>query len=357
MGLTFAPDSITIIPSKNGRAVLDDMIELTTDKYKTREEFEAARPEIYELLARSLYGEMPQRPDHLSVDVKSVESGAFGGKAKLTHFRVIVDYGEYSFSFPATSLVPCGGGRYPTFIYLRGEEEVPTEEIIDGGFALIVVRAEDVTADNGDMRSGCARWLTRGRWRLGRPGKIAIWAWALTRLADYALASDYVDTTRLALIGHAHLGAAALLAGGCDQRIGYIISNEAGLGGDALSLDNERGALSTLIAEHPERYTRAAMADRGTRADARHLLSLCVPRHIMIGGAADDAICRVDGQIGALDKLRGLYEVYGMDGIPSLDYKAIPYRAETSSVSYHIRRGTSFLTREDWKIYMEYIKL
>lgn len=329
---------------------------LMSDKYKTREELEAARGDIYELIARSLYGEIPPRPRHLSVDIESVEDGTLGGKAIFTRFRLLVDYGEYSFSFPATSLIPRGGGRYPTFLYLAGEEEVPREEIIDAGFALLTLRAEDVTNDDGDMRSGCARWLTRGRWRLGRPGKIAMWAWALMRLADYALAADYVDTTRVAVIGHAHLGIASLLAGGCDKRIGYIISNEAGLGGDALASDNEGGRLSSLIAEHPERYTRHAITNRGARADASHLVSLCVPRHIMIGGASDDATCRVEEQVRAISSLCGVYELYGMEGIPCLDCACIPYHTESGSVSYHIRRGTSFLSRADWRVYMDYIK-
>ncbi len=327
--------------------------------YNTKEEFISAKPRIYERLACALYGEIPPKPDHLTVDNCDVRVGYLGGKATLTRHTLKVEYGRDHFSFSATSVVPNGSGRYPTFLHISAGEDdgiIPIEEIIDNGCAIIFARAEEIAEDNDDMRSGCAKWLTRGRWRCSRPGKIAIWAWSLLRMLEYALTTDCVEKDRIAVIGQGHLGAAALYAGGYDERIKYIISNGGGVGIDAVT-DDDDSRIYRRVSEAPWRYTKPARDMMDKYPDATQLLSLCVPRHIMVGGAIEDIMCDVAGQAKAIEGLAGLYELFGNEGIPAIDAFNEPNIFQSRSVSYHARRSSAFLSREDWNVYINYIKM
>ncbi len=329
------------------------------ENFRTKEEFEGVKARWRKLLAATLYGEMPPRPKHLSVKITSVEPRYLGGKATLTRFLLIADMGEGDVSFIASSVVPNTEGKRPTFIHL-GEEghsaTLPIEEIVDEGFALFMAEASDVTEDNEDIKDGVGRWLTKGRWKTARPGKLMLWAWAMLRLLDYALSCDSVDGGRVAAVGHSRLAISALLAGGSDERFAYIISNSAGIGGDSATVGDGSAEMRRLISLKPTRYTKGAAENRSEYATASQLLALSVPRKIMIGGAMDDALCEPRRQLAALEELSGIYELYGKAGIPEVRVSEAPYHIYNSSVSMHARRGGHFLSREDWRIFMDYIK-
>ena len=64
---------------------------------------------------------------------------------------------------------------------------IPTEEIIDNGFAVLSFCYNDVTRDNNDFTDGIAGILyENGKRDVDSAGKIAMWAWAAQRVMDYA---------------------------------------------------------------------------------------------------------------------------------------------------------------------------
>ena len=66
--------------------------------------------------------------------------------------------------------------------------------------------------------------------------KISLWTWAAMRVMDYVQTlGDVIDLDNVAIIGHSRLGKTALVTGGYDTRFKYVISNDSGCSGAALS--------------------------------------------------------------------------------------------------------------------------
>lgn len=318
------------------------------------------RSDRIRLLARTLYGEIPPRPTHFDIEKTEEIPTYLGTKATLLRCNLIFELECEHFSLKAESVVPNGGGQYPTFIlvYMRDDKELlPIEEIIDNGCALIMAEAESLAEDSADFRSREERILTRGRWKDSRPGKIALWAWEYLRLFEYAESCSFSNITRTAVIGHRHLAASALYAAAQNEKIKYMVSNCGGVGVDSLPVTDRDAELYRLVSEFPHRYTRGALNSKRDAASALDLLALCAPRHIAVGAALDDPICDAAGQFRALCELVRLYYAEDMTMPNEADVINAPCTIDSPYFSFHTKRGASFLGREDWQHYIRYLKL
>ena len=65
----------------------------------------------------------------------------------------------------------------------------------------------------------------------GTFGAIAAWAWGYHRCLDVLISMDFVDTFRIAVVGHSRGGKTTLLAGATDERIALTSANNSGAGG------------------------------------------------------------------------------------------------------------------------------
>lgn len=99
------------------------------------------------------------------------------------------------FAFPVYLAAPTAEGAHPFFVHINFRSDVPdrympTEELIDNGFAVLSFGYEDVTRDDGDFTSGLAGVLyENGKRAPHDAGKIALWAWAAMRCMDYRRAT------------------------------------------------------------------------------------------------------------------------------------------------------------------------
>lgn len=323
------------------------------ENFETTAEFEAAKVGFRAQIERTLYGEMPKHPEHLFIDMLSVDPDYLGRKATLSHFNITVTYEDTRLSFPALSVMPNDEERHPVFIYICENglsATLPIEEIIDGGFGIFLARADDICCAPEKGKGALERFLASGRWKRGRPSKATIWAWAISRIADYAITHRGTDTERLAVIGHSHLAVSALIAGGYDERLSYVIADAAGIGGSLL-VNAEPGEIQRHILEHSDFYTKGAATIKGEYASASALLALSVPHRLLIGG---DDMC-IRKLYPTLTELSALYSLYGKDGTPSLDGVNEVYHISNNSISIHSREHGYFLGRDGWRIYMDYI--
>lgn len=266
------------------------------------------------------FGTMPSRPEHLSIGFISDEIFA-AGAASLEHLNMIMAFGEREYTIPFTAVIPQDGGRHPAIVHISECPDVPnkyqpTEELVDIGFAVFTFCPSDGAAD-ALAREGDGA------------GLIARAAFIASRIIDYAYEVAAVDTSRIAVIGHAMLGAAALLAAARDGRITYAVSNGAGI---------YIGADPTIC------HTCSDILSSGAAYSSysgEMLLSLIAPRHILIGCSEADLFASAESEEAVLNSVAPIYALYGEN------FK--------EKCHFHKRCGTHYLSRADYKKFTEHI--
>ena len=336
-------------------------------RVRTVKDYEARKEEIKTILQEKQYGYIPQKPEHLKVEIKTTDDSFCCGMAPLNHLEVECTLNGRSFSFPARSVIPRDQKNIPAFVLINFDSAIPhkyypAEEIAERGFAVFSFSVQDICKDmSGDFKDKCGKYLLENRKSSSAPGKIALWAWAAMRLMDYIETLDFIDKESVAVIGHSRLGKTALVAGGFDERFKYVISNNSGCCGAALT----RGGIGETIGIITEAFpfwfcpgfTRNADRYFELGIDQNLLLGLSVPRQVMIGSADEDLWADPNSEFLSVASLKDAYAIYGKRGLVCED--RLPISGEILSqgdAHYHIREGGHYLSRTDWNIYMDYIE-
>lgn len=333
----------------------------------TPDGFEKRRRELLALLEQHEYGAMPQKPEHLTVDTEEVDTGFSAGKAVLSKLKFTVTAENGTYTFPVSSVIPKARGKLPAFVHIAFRDDVPdkylpAEEIADCGFAVFNICYEDVASDSGDFKNGIARLLSPNRRALSSTGKLAMWAWAAMRVMDYVQALDEIDTENVAVIGHSILGKAALLAGAFDERFKYVIANDSGCSGAAVTRGKHGESIAEITAKFPywfcPRYQKYAANEDALPCDQHFLLAAIAPRHILIGSAKEDVWADPESEFVSACLASEVYErIYGIKGL--VHNGEIPKSATVLSegnIHYHLRNGLHYFSREDWNAYINYIR-
>ena len=326
------------------------------------------REETKTLLQNHEYGVIPPRPDHLSAELVKEAPNFAAGKAQLCEMKMNCTVGEKEFSFPFSELKPKSAGkdnRVPTFIFINFRPEVPdkyfpAEEIVDRGYAVLSFFYKDVASDDNSFKNGIARHLVSSRRAGNATSKIALWAWAAMRLMDYAETLDYVDLDNIAVIGHSRLGKTALVTGGFDERFKYVISNDSGCSGAAITRGKIGEQKSDICERFPfwfcPNYLNKYKSAEELPYDQHFLLALTAPRHLLIGSAELDSWADPKSEYLSLYAVKPVYNLYGLGGIPESDSVPQPKSVIYGDhCFYQLRHGTHYLSREDWNEYMNYI--
>ena len=345
------PDVLT---SNNGRRIT------------TSREFERRRGEIKKLLQENIYGYIPKRPEHLRVNLVSRDVKFCAGRAPLVTFEFTATVDGTEFSFPVRAVIPNSTKPIPAFIHIAFRPDgpdkfMPSEEIADSGFACFSFCYQDITADNGNFKDKAAKLLSPKRRTLTSPGKIAMWAWAAMTVMDYIEKLPEIDKENIAIVGHSRLGKTALLAGAFDTRFKYVISNDSGCTGAAIIRgkvgENIAAITNTYGFWFSKKYARFAADEKALPLDQHFLTSLIVPRHLIIGSAEGDVKADPTSEFLSCCLANDVYRLYGLRGL--VHNGEIP-KAKTvldeGDACYHIRHGNHYLSREDWAVYINYIK-
>ncbi len=187
-----------------------------------------SREEMLDILLTEMYGKIPDAPTEVTYTVQedTIENYA-AGKARIHKVTVSGKLNGNPFSFPFITALPKTEEKVPFFVHIGFSSSntsrfQPTEELIDHGYAVLFFHYEDVASDNSKLDNGIATALFPDgkRHNDDDPGKIAMWAWAASRVMDYAEAklADKLDFTRSIVCGHSRLGKTALVAGATDTR-------------------------------------------------------------------------------------------------------------------------------------------
>jgi len=330
-------------------------------------DFQKRRDEIKALLEEHVYGKFPPKPEHLRVELIKSDNRFCAGKAQYSSLKFTVTVDGTEFSFPVSSVIPMEKKNVPAFVLINFRPDVPdkylpSEEIVDRGFAVFSFCYQDVTKDNDKFSDGVAKLLSPRRRTQSSPGKIAMWAWAAMRVMDYVETLDNIDLSSIAVIGHSRLGKTVLLAGAFDERFKYVISNDSGCAGAAITR-RKRGEHILDITNRfgywfAKRYAKYATDESTLPLDQHFLLAASAPRKILIGSAEEDTWADPESEFLSAHLASEVYEkIYGSVGLICDDeIPAAKTVLSDGNIYYHVRHGLHYLGREDWNLYMDYIE-
>lgn len=325
------------------------------------------REEMLDILQREEYGYIPQRPDEVTFEVKNSFIPAFcAGKAKSKRVTITCKIGEKSFSFPMHATIPVKEGKHPFFVLINFRDDVPdrylpSEEILDRGFATLSFCYKDVTSDDNDFTNGLAGVLyENGERGDSDAGKIAMWAWAAQRVLDYAETEESLDMSKAFVCGHSRLGKTALLTGAVDERVRLAYSNDSGCCGAAISRGKIGESVEAITRVFPQWFCKNfyKYADNEDKMPFdQHALIACVaPRHVYVASAFEDKWADPDSELLSCVAASEAYEKKNMVGFVCEDrLPVIDDVYHEGRIGYHLRAGLHYFSREDWNHMIDYV--
>ncbi len=116
-----------------------------------------SREEMLKILQEEEYGFLPPAPEKLTFTrEENVIPNFCAGKAPCDRITAHCRINGRDFSFPFDAVIPVKGEKLPFFIHINFRPDnpdryMPTEELIDNGFAVFSFCYNDVTQDDGDF--------------------------------------------------------------------------------------------------------------------------------------------------------------------------------------------------------------
>ena len=327
-----------------------------------------SREEMLDIVQAQLFGYLPPRPEKISFETEENIIPKFcAGKAVCHKVTVNTVINGKEFSFPFLATLPTDEEKHPFFVHinfrdLNPDRYMPTEELVDNGFAVLSVWYNDITTDDGDFTNGLAGVLfENGKRNDTDCGKIAMWAWAALRILDYAeTLPDKLDLSRSVVCGHSRLGKTALFAGATDERFAFSYSNDSGCCGAAIARGTAPGGerVADICRNFPfwfcENYKKYCNNEENMPFDQHYLVASIAPRKVLIGSASEDKwadplsemLCCVASSPAFVNGFK--YE----DRPPQIDDKFFD-----GDIGYHMRKGLHYFSREDWLRLIEFVNL
>ena len=366
------------------------------------------RPELVRLFEDHVYGKVPrpQKPIHLTSQVRSEEREALAGRAvrreitvafsdkpdgpridlllylpklsgalrRVPAFLGLNFHGNYTITNdPGIALahgwVPNdpehGVADHRTADTARGTSSSrwPIEGILAHGYALVTAYYGDIDPDYDD---GFQNGVHPLFYRVGqtRPapdewGSIGAWAWGLSRILDALENVAEIDSHQVVLLGHSRLGKTALWAGAMDPRFAIVIANESGCGGAALSRRDFGETVLRINTSFPHwfcaNFRQYNSHEDRLPVDQHELIALIAPRPVLVCSAAEDLWADPKGEFLAALGASPVYKLLGTDGLAAASMPApAPDQLINSTIGYHIRPGKHDVTADDWNAFLKF---
>jgi (4-O-methyl)-D-glucuronate---lignin esterase len=376
----------------------DPLVLLDGSRVTTKEQWtEKRRPELKALIQHYMYGYLPD-PLPATAKVERTDPKALNGKATLKEVTV-------SFGPPETPkihlllVVPNERkGKAPVFVGMnfcgnhalvkdplvrlptvwmypnrkgvsdnkateegRGSEvdSWAFDQAVARGYAVATLYSGDVDPDRKDVRQGIQPHLLAPGAKPSNHywGTIAAWAWGIHRAVDYLVTDPDIDAKRVAVVGHSRLGKTALVAAAFDDRIALAIPHQAGMGGTAPSRGTVGESVERINTSFPhwfnDTYKQFNKQPQKLPFDQNCLVAVCAPRPVLFTNAVEDTWANPDGQFQVLKAADPVYRFLGVEG---LEAKEMPPTGKLidSRLGYFIRAGKHSMTRDDWKVFLDF---
>ena len=346
---------------------LPELLKFKNGEAVTKDNWQARREEILDILRREEYGYSPQKPETVKGDVVEKIEKVASGHATIERINIGFDTEKGEFSFPINFIYPNNKKNSPLFVLINFRPDVydmyyPLEEIVDNGFALAVIHYKDVTSDDGDFTNGLAGMYSRNDpdtdW-----GKISMWAFSASRVLDYLETREEIDKNNVAVIGHSRLGKTALWCSAQDERFKLAISNDSGCSGAAYERIKHEGSedLAFITKMFPfwfcGNFRKYVGREDERPFDQHFLLAASCPRYVAVGSASlDNWADQYSEQLSCIGA-SSAWKLFDRKGFVGTETPAeIGDHFMEGDISYHLRDGVHFLGRGDWLNYMAYFK-
>ena len=335
------------------------------------EPWEERRQAILDLLQEEEYGFLPR--EHVGVDFETVfEDDSFcAGKALLRKVNIKVDFGDEIFTFPVYCSLPTDGKKHPFVVHINFRSDfpdryLPAEELCDRGFGALMFNYEDVTADDYDKEGAENRgvypiFFKNAEIKPNSAGKIRIWAWAASRVMDYAETLQEVDINRVAVAGHSRLGKTALLAGALDQRFRFVYSNDSGCSGAAISRGKIGETVKLITRDETfrfwfcENYVKYRDNEENMPFDQHFLIAASAPRYVYVASAKLDSWADPESEFLSCLAAGEVWEKLHKDGFITPDrFPETNEDLHEGFIGYHKREGKHYFSREDWNRFIDF---
>ena len=336
-----------------------------------REDWAAIRQNIIRTLLCEEYGVIPDMAAAVQGCILQEERDFCAGKCVLKTAEITARLPQGECRFPVQLAMPAASGLHPLFVCINfrpgvPDRYLPAEEIIDRGYAVLSIDYNAVSPDRDDgFADGPACLLRRAAAESGvkpgqLPGKIAVWAWAMSRALDWALTQPGVCHERIAAIGHSRLGKTALLAGLLDERFACVISNDSGCSGAAVTRGKPGEHVADITRQFPfwfcQSYQKYAGREDAMPFDQHWLLAGIAPRMLLVGSAWEDEWAGPSHEYLGCCAASAAWTLTGKPGFVHPD--RLPTAGDVlheGCVGYHLRAGRHYLSREDWNRYMDFL--
>ena len=361
------------------------------------------RPEILELFRKYVYGRAPiAKPKNMSFKVFDLERKALAGLATRKQVTVnftgkkdgpkmdILIYLPNAVKTPVPTFVILNFGGNHTIhpdpaIKLsknwmrpgskgvvknsaneesrgRGRARFPLEKILKRGYGLATIYYGDIDPDFHDgFKNGVHPVFDKlidGERAPDAWGAIGAWAWGLSRAMDYFETDDDIDNKRVAVLGHSRLGKTALWAGARDERFAFVISNNSGCGGAALSRRRFGETVERINKSFPhwfcENFKKYNGKEDNLPVDQHMLIALIAPRPVYVTSADGDLWADPRGEFLACKNAAPVYLLLGVDGLGVKQMPGLDKPVQKGTIGYHIRSGGHNLTQYDWQQFMDF---
>lgn len=333
------------------------------------------RPEIIEIFAEHVYGELPRQFDSITFEIVREHNAALNGEATAKEVDITITRNDKSLPIrlnllipnniekpvPVTLLVNHRGPDYMDITREVKKDYWPAETILRRGYAAAVFSVWDVSDDDADtfsedlLETLYPEQLEKNDGMRG----LSAWAWGAMRVMDYLETDEDIDHEKSMLVGHSRTGKAALWAGANDERWAITVANESGAGGAALSKRKFGETVEIINNGFPywftpnyENYNRN---ESEMPFDQHMLLAAMAPRGVYITAAEDDEWADPRGMYLSLLHASQVYEdIYGIELWLDERIPAINNPTDNHYAAYHIRDGEHDLKLYDWNQFLNF---
>lgn len=350
---------------------LPELLKMNDGTPVTRENWRQRREEILDILAEWEYGRMsaPLGETAAKVTARNYHAAGSADWQAVDITFPTPDGGTYT--FPAEITIPKSASKenpLPVFVYISFGtnrysciEEIVEQNVILAEFCMnsVSTDAKNTWFDHLD-----AHCFNNGKRKPDDWGKIGMWAYAASRLLDYLWTFDCIDRTRVGVIGHSRLGKTALWAGANDERFTHVFSNDSGCSGAAVTRGKVGETFPKIVdnfdywfCENMRLISKDLETSASTNFDQHFLLAACAPRKVYAASADEDLWADPISEYLGCVAASPAWELLGEAGFVHPDRLPDAWdRFADGNIGYHLRPGAHFLSRHDWKRYIDFIK-